>query len=132
MSSNLLVYRGNKRSADLYFKLDTDIDDLINFYVSAGLYNIFYWSTTRFYFSYSVANLYLKNIKNSYANSKFYSGYVIANTEYKSDTPLTKEELINFIEALNQSNDPINLTYNFIGSKEGPIILNLLNIALYN
>lgn len=133
MSSKLLVYRGNKGSADLYFKLDNDIDDIINFYGSAGLYNPFYESTTRFYFSYSVADLYnLKNIKNSYANSKFYSGYVIANTEYKSDTPLTIEELISFIERLNESNNPIDLTYNFMSSKEAPIILNLLNIALYN
>lgn len=133
MSSKLFIYRGNEGPSDLYFKLDTDTDKTIHFYTSAGVYNLLDESTSIFYLSYSLVNLYkLNNLKDGCGNNKFLYSCVIANTEYKSDIPLTRQEIINFIDILNKSNDCIYITYNFIASKESPIILNLLNLALYN
>jgi len=128
--SRILVY-GNK--GDLFFKLEDELSNGL-FFTSQYLYNLnpIQTITTKFYISQSIMNMYnlyeVKGVK--YREIISIRKKINVMTFFKKP-PLIRQQIIDTIHLINTSDDIYNFNDSILESKEGPIILNLLDLAIY-
>jgi len=128
--SRILVY-GNK--GDLFFKLEDELSNDL-FFTSQYIYNLnpIQTITTKFYISPSIINMYnlyeVKGVK--YREIISIRKKINVMTFFKRP-PLTRQQIIDTIHLINTSDDIYNFNDSILESKEGPIILNLLDLAIY-